>query len=299
MMVSKFLYQTLCGFFLGISIFAPGFSASIIAIAMGIYHDLLRIISNPFKALKKNIIFCLPLAIGALISAVLFIFTFKYLFDTHTKATYLLFVGLITGNLPIIFGEVKKSVFKKHYLIGGISAFAVALILGVFSIGIIPAPGADRLAVSIPLLLLGGFVAGIAMLVPGMSVTIVLMIFGIYNQLITEAEALLHLDFSYIVPIGLFLVCTVAGLAAASRGIKYVFEKYPGLSNTTVFGFITGALIGVFVQGVQVIDPSFNWLLGCAALVVGLGISMLFAIMGKKVNKVGFESEEFDSLSQN
>jgi len=142
-MVTKFFYRIFCGFVLGISVFAPGFSGSIVAIAMGIYQDLLRIVSNPFKPLKENIRFCFPLAIGAAISAVLFLLTFEYLFETYEKATYLLFVGLVTGNLPTIFREVKRLGFKKHYLIGGTCAFAAALALGIVATGIKPISDVD------------------------------------------------------------------------------------------------------------------------------------------------------------
>ena len=65
LMLGKFFYRIFCGFFLGLSIFAPGFSGSVIAIIMGVYQDMLRIVSNPFKRLKENILFCIPLGIGA------------------------------------------------------------------------------------------------------------------------------------------------------------------------------------------------------------------------------------------
>ena len=91
----RFLFRVFSGFFLGISVFAPGFSGSIIAIILGIYQDILRIASNPFKDLKQNIAFCFPLAIGVVGSGLLFIVTFSFLFDKYEKATYLLFVGLI------------------------------------------------------------------------------------------------------------------------------------------------------------------------------------------------------------
>ena len=54
--VTGFFYRMLCGAFLGISIIAPGISGSIMAVMMGIYDELIGIISNPFKNLKKNII---------------------------------------------------------------------------------------------------------------------------------------------------------------------------------------------------------------------------------------------------
>ena len=284
-MIRNFLYRILCGFFLGVSVFAPGFSGSLVAITMGIYQDLLRIISNPFKSLKQNIKFCFPLAIGAAISAVLFLLTFRYLFDTYEKATYLLFVGLITGNLPVIYAEVKKCGFQKRYLIGGAGAFAAAFAFGVLAIGLEPAAGAQAMSASWLVLALSGVAGGVTAIVPGMSVTIVLLIAGVYSQLIHAAELLLHMDFTYFIPFGFFCVCALAGLVSASRVIKLVFEKFPGFSNSTVFGFMSGSLIGILIQSLRIEDKNFNWLLGGAMLAAGLAISMFFVVMGKKMNK--------------
>jgi len=284
-MITQFLYRILCGFFLGLSVFAPGFSGSIVAITMGIYQDLLRIISNPFKPLKQNIKYCIPLAIGAAASAVLFVLTFYYLFETYEKATYLLFVGLITGNLPVIFTEVKKCGFQKRYLIGGAGAFAAALAIGVFAIGLDPIKGVEAMSASWLVLALSGFAAGVTAIIPGMSVTIVLIIFGIYGELLFAADLLLHMDFTYLVPFGVFCVGAVAGLVSVSRAIKLFFEKYPGFSNSTVFGIMSGSLIGVLIQSLQTVDDNFNWLLGGVMLLIGLAVSMLFVVMGRYMNK--------------
>ena len=304
-MLTRFFYRILCGFFLGVSVFAPGFSGSIVAIIMGIYQDLLRIISNPFKSFKQNVKFCAPLAIGAAISAVLFVLTFKYLFETYEKATYLLFVGLVAGNLPIIFADVKKCGFQKRYLIAGTGAFAVALALGVLAMNIQSASGADIFSANWLIFMLGGLAGGITMLVPGMSVSMVLIVMGVYNQLILAAESLLQfmlslvsrtqsvdmagnidqLNFTPLIQFSLFLVFAVIGLVSASRGIKYIFEKYPGFSNSTVLGFMSGSLIGILVKSLQMNDANFNWLLGFIMLAVGLGISMLFVVLGKTMNK--------------
>ena len=289
--VLRFFYRILCGFFLGVSVFAPGFSGSIIAITMGIYQDILRIISNPFKPLKQNIKFCFPLGIGVAISAVLFILTFKYLFETYEKATYLLFVGLITGNLPVIFAEVKKCGFQKRYLIGGGGAFAAALALGVYATGIGSVSSADAITSSWYTLALGGFAGGATALVPGMSVSMVLIIIGVYSQLIFAAESLLHMNFTYLIPFGLFCACALVGLVSASKGIKFVFKKYPGFSNATVFGFMSGSLIGILVQSLKISDANFNWLLGGVMLAVGLGVSMLFVVLGKSMNKAELQEQ--------
>jgi len=252
---------------------------------MGIYQDLLRIISNPFKQLKQNIRFCLPLAIGVAVSAVLFIIALNYLFETYAKATFLLFVGLISGNLPIILAEIKKSGFKKRHHIGGAAAFAAALALGILAMGTEQMSGAKELPENLFRLGLGGFAGGATALVPGMSVSIVLILIGVYNQLIFAAESLLRLDPTYLIPFGVFCAFALVGLVSASRGIKFVFEKFPGLSNTMVFGFMSGSLLGVLIQSIRMDDPSFSWLLGGAMFVAGLGLSMLFVVLGKKMKK--------------
>jgi len=284
--VAKFFYRILCGFLLGLSVFAPGLSGSVIAIIMGIYQDLLTIISNPFKKLKQNIFYILPLGIGAVISAVFFVITFKFLFDAYEKATYFLFIGLIAGNLPIILTEIKKSEFQKRYLIGGVCAFAAALTLGILAIGVKDVSGIQGNVAGLPILALSGFIAGITALMPGMSVSMVLIIMGVYSQLIFAAESLLHMNLTYLAHIGIFGICFVVGLVLTSRGIKAVFEKYPGFANSMVFGFMAGSLVGILIESLKLSDANFTLLFGGVMLGVGLAVSMLFVVLGRVLNKV-------------
>jgi len=281
-----FLYRILCGFFLGISVVAPGFSGSIVALAMGIYHDLLRIISDPFKNLKQNVLFCIPVGIGVIVSAALFMLTFRALFDAYEKAAYLLFVGLVAGNIPIVSSEVRKNGFKARYIIGAAIAFLAALAAGVFAqgAGMVYDAGAATMS-EWRGLTLGGFLAGVTALIPGMSISTVLILLGIYRPLIYAGEALVRLDLAYLLPVGLFIICTIVGLALTARGIRRIFKKYPGFANTTVLGFVCGSLLGILYQGLQIDDPGFTWLLGAVMLAVGLGLSMLFIFLGKFVNK--------------
>jgi len=253
---------------------------------MGVYQDLVRIISNPFKQFKKNVVFCAPLAIGVVISAVLFVVAFRYLFDTYEKAVYLLFIGLIAGNLPVIWADVKKCGFKKRYLAGGGCAFAAALLLGIYAAGAGSMQDAGGFTSGLPIMAFSGLAGGVTALIPGMSVSMVLIIMGVYRQLIFAADTLLRFDFTYLIPFGLFSLCAVAGLVVDSSGIKAVFNKYPGFANSLVFGFMSGSLISVLILGIRLEDIGFNWLLGGVMLVVGLCISMLFVFLGKAMKKI-------------
>jgi len=279
----------MCGFFLGLSIFAPGFSGSLVAIAMGVYHEIVRVMSNPFKQLKRNIAFCVPIGVGLVISAVVFVFAFRQLFDSYEKAVYLLFVGLIAGSIPLVFREVRKSGFKPFYLIGAFCAFAIAVAVSVLTSEAGLMSGETASMSDWPGLAIGGFAAGVTALIPGMSLSTVLVVLGVYAPLMFAAEALMRMDLSFIVPIGLFLVCTVIGLMSTAKGIKYVFEKFPGFSNTTVLGFQFGSIIGIAYQSHQIIDLNFTWLLGAVMLIVGFCISIMFIILGKVMNKSDIE----------
>ena len=280
-----FLYRIVCGFFLGLSIVAPGFSGSLVAIAMGIYHEIVRIIANPLKKLKENIMFCIPVGVGLLASAVLFVIAFEQLFESYEKVIYILFAGLIAGSIPLVLKEVNKTGFKMHYLIGAQAAFIIAIAMGIFATGSGLMSGDTASMSDWPGLAIGGFAAGVTALIPGMSLATVLVLLGVYSPLIYAARALMQMEFSYLIPIGLFIVCTVLGLMSTAKGIKYVFNKYPGFSNTTVLGFQFGSIISILYKSYQTADPNFTWLLGGIMLVVGVGISVLFILMGKYMNK--------------
>ena len=114
----NFFYRMLCGAFLGISVIAPGISGSIMAVMMGIYDDLITVISNPFKSFKKNVAFLFPMGIGAVISILLLIKALDFLFANYTVPAYLLFMSLIAGSIPAVIGEAKKESIKKRYFIG-------------------------------------------------------------------------------------------------------------------------------------------------------------------------------------
>ncbi|MCL2563419.1 MAG: DUF368 domain-containing protein [Oscillospiraceae bacterium] len=282
--LKTFLYRIVCGFFLGLSVFAPGFSGSVMAIAMGIYQDLLKIMSNPLHELKKNLRFLIPLGIGIVLSGVLFVLTFRVLFERYEKGILLLFVGLIAGNLPVIGRELKQHSFKKRYLVGGLAAFGIALTFGILAVGG-TAPGEAGVTAGFPEFAAAGFIAGAVTLVPGMSISAILIMLGVYGQLFAVAESLLSLELTYVPHLLAMLCAAVLGLVLTSRGIKKVFDRMPGFANACVFGFMSGTLIGIFVEALYIPDAYFNWWLGGGLFLAGLGIATGFILLGRYMNK--------------
>ena len=286
--MKDFCYRIFCGFFLGISIFAPGVSGSVMAIMMGIYPRLLGIVSNPFKNLKKNIAYLFPMGIGALISFIFFILVFGYLFETYEKATYLLFIGLMAGNLPVVFKDANQDGFKKRYLFGIIGAFLVTAWVGISVIG------AEDRAISTGYLALSGTVTGAASMVPGMSISMLLMLFGVYEYLMGGAHTMMSafretlsfasFDFAMLLNFAVFGGVFVAGMVAFSNFTKFIFKRYHNFAYFMVFGFMCGCLVGICYRLQFLDNTGFNWLIGALMLALGLSISFLFVYLGKKFN---------------
>lgn len=270
--MKSFLYRVLCGFCLGISVFAPGISGSIMAIIMGIYDKLLDIASNPFKNFKNNFRFLFPLGIGALISLVLFILVFSYLFDTYEKAVFMLFIGLIVGNLPTVYKEARKSKFKWYYVLGTVAAFAVSLVVGIMSEG----TGEMQVArenTGLMYIALSGALAGFSSLVPGMSVSMILIVMGVYDYLIASAKSL------DIVTIAVVGIAFVLSMVLSSKLIKFIFSKFSGMAHFMVLGFLIGSVSGIFFT----LPKDGSNLAGVIMLAIGLTISLMFVYLGKKV----------------
>lgn len=288
---NNFFYRMLCGAFLGISVIAPGISGSIMAVMMGIYDELINIISNPFKNFKKNFFYLLPMVIGAGISMLLLLKALDFLFAQYTVPAYLLFMSLIAGSIPSVIDEAKQKPIKKRYFIGTALAFAFALTIGLlaksqFAINI-DTTDITSLGMRVYLPVCGG-ISGMMSMVPGMSISMLLMMFGIYEPLLNLANELMLVERFFTAPwlsevliVFTIVIAFLIGMVLFSNITKRVFKKYHSLGFLMVLGFMSGSLVSVF-PGL----PSgwLDWVLSVVAIAVGLSISYLFKILGKKFN---------------
>ncbi len=287
----NFFYRMFCGAFLGISVIAPGISGSIMAVMMGIYDELIGIISNPFKSFKKNFFYLLPMVIGAGASIVLLINVLDFMFENYTVPSYLLFMSLIAGSIPSVIDEAKKGVIKGKYFIGTAFALLFALTIGFiaksdYAVAIDTANTAST-AMKIYLPVCGG-IAGMMSMIPGMSISMLLMMFSVYEPLLNLATGILSPSawfsaqwFSDVLTVGTVAIAFVIGMVLFSNITKIVFEKHRSLAFLMVLGFMSGSVISIF-PGLP--SGLVNWILSFVFVAIGLFISYLFKVLGKKFN---------------
>jgi len=293
--MKKFFYRVFYGFVIGTALIAPGVSGSVMAIMMGIYEDLLDIMANPFKNLKRNLGWVIPMGIGAAVSALVFVIIFSSLFDSYPLASALLLIGLIAGNLPAVFRDAKGNGFKASYAV----PMAVGFLLS-FGFGALRAwldsrgPEASSAPDALWYMAVCGVTAGIIAIVPGMSISTTLLLFGVYERLlaaargsIDEALAFVGLSdkaegFSSIFLMAVTGTCFIAGMIAFSRVIKHILANHKAPAYWTVFSFMCGS-VGAIILTLPFDDANFALWQGLLALLLGVGISLLFVVLSKRV----------------
>ena len=265
------------GAIIGIANIIPGVSGGTMAVSMGIYDKLIHCITHLFSELKKNIQFLVPIFVGAGIGLVGLSFVIEYLFDIAPLETNLLFIGLILGGLPAMWKRVKGNSIKVPHILSFVVFFALVVGLAAFGNGegaeVVIEPGVG-MAIA---LFAVGIIAAATMIIPGVSGSMILLLLGFYNPIVTEINtfirALVAFDITALwrgilifVPFGLGVVAGIFGIA---KIIEIVFNKYPLLAYWAIIGLIVAspfAILLLFNFGTITIS---SVLIGIAALILG------------------------------
>ena len=92
------------GIIIGIANVIPGVSGGTMAVSMGIYEKLVDVIGNFFHDFKKNfvknMIFLIPLGLGAAFAIIAFSKLILFLLEDYAMQTQFAFIGLILGSMP-------------------------------------------------------------------------------------------------------------------------------------------------------------------------------------------------------
>ena len=231
----KFISNCIKGIAIGSGAILPGISSGVLCVVFGIYEDLLDHILNFFSDIKKHTKFLLPIFIGAGIGVLIFsniLNQLLYQFPIQTKS---IFIGLILGSIPTLLKDVNtKCKFKLHYLLYTIAAFACGILLVILEKNIAISSTVDNLT---PLYLaISGFAMSVGVVVPGVSSTIILMLFGIYS---TYLSAVSSLYFPILIPLGIGLVL---GCIVWMKLTKFFFEHFYVQTFYTIIGFSLGSI---------------------------------------------------------
>ncbi|MFD1032219.1 DUF368 domain-containing protein [Metaplanococcus flavidus] len=258
------------GILMGISDLIPGVSGGTIAFILGIYDRLLEAISGFFsREWKKHLGFLIPLVMGVGVTLLLFSRVIEFLLDNHYEATQFFFMGLILGVIPYIMkqAEVKQNFTKRHFAILVLIGIALAstAFIGTTE-DIIPT---EELSLSVFFVLFfSGWLASMAMLLPGISGSFILLLLGVYT---TAINALSTLNIPIILTIG---AGVMVGFIISSKAIRYLLENFTYVTYAAIIGLILGSLFVVFPGFAS---DTFTLVTSLITFTVGLVFTLLFS----------------------
>ena len=278
----EFLKITLKGMVIGVANIIPGVSGGTMAVSMGIYDRLISCISNLFKQFKKSIKFLIPVFLGAGIAIGALSFLIPVLFEKFPMPTNLFFIGLILGGIPIVWKNVKGNKFKITYAIPFLIFFGI--VAGTAFLGDVEGTAADlsfTLWNEIKLFLVG-IIASATMIIPGISGSMMLLLLGYYNPVITAIKDFLSALAAFDVPgiltgVGILLpfgIGIVVGIFGIAKLIEFLFKKFPMYTYWGILGLLVASPVAVAMASPMGAITILNVCISIVTFVVGFVISM-------------------------
>lgn len=234
---SGLLQTVLKGMFVGGTMLVPGVSGGSMAMILGIYDKLIKSVSSFRKKIKDNLLFLIIFAVGGFTGMLLFAKPIDYLIRMFTKPMLYFFTGAVMGGIPMIYkkaGIERISVRIICYLLGG--AMVVTLLSMIPAGGYVGMDGFTGLVS----LMLAGIVAAVALVLPGISVSYMFLVLGIYDRVIGSIK---EFDLSVLLPLG---IGGLLGIALTTKLLDIAMSRFPGASYMIILGFILGSVAEIF-----------------------------------------------------
>ncbi len=279
------VFYILAGVLFGMANVIPGVSGGTMAVVFGVYERLIGILSDPIHRIKKDLPFIVFFFLGTAAGILAFGKLMNALLESSLRSeTFMFFIGVIIGSLPLIF----RKAFLRGKTVRISAGSAVAFFIGFgIMIPMIAAGNNDAAKEAAKanaalgnaafgqavLMLFYGVIASSTMIIPGISGSFVMLLLGIYPTLMASVSALSAFGSQATTAIILLLpfgAGVILGLVFCSRLIKYLLKRYSAATYSAILGFVLGS-IGCVIREVTRITIS-----GILALIFGIVVLWAF-----------------------
>lgn len=227
------------GIIIGFSNMVPGVSPGALLVSFRFYERFIDVFSNFFKNFKQNLRFILPILFGIIVGMISGGNAIFYALDNFKNQTIIFFVGLIFGGVSLITKKVRGKINIFNLLI----FFGIFFLVIVFNLVPFKLPNISFSKFSIfnyLVLLFIGIIASLG-IIPGVSTSFILMLFGYYDKVTNAFSDMFNLNnfiILFIFFIGLFI-----GVLLISKLFKFILNKCPIKLYFAIFGFVLSSLV--------------------------------------------------------
>lgn len=257
--VKEYLTNFFNGFMMALADSVPGVSGGSIAFILGFYDNFVNALDSLlYKDKRKDgLKYLFKLGIGWVFGMALSVLILTKVFETHIYQISSLFIGFILLSIPIIIKE-EKDTLKKNYFNVFFAILGIILVVAItyFNSTQLTSMSLTNLTVSHAIyIFLVGMIAISAMILPGISGSTLLLIFGLYLPVITGIKDLLHLNFSSFFGLVIFGLGVIAGILSIIKALKKALEKFRTQTIYLIIGLMLGSLYAIIMGPTTLDNP--------------------------------------------
>ncbi len=250
MKIKQLIMTMVNGFCMALADSVPGVSGGTVAFLMGFYDNFIGALNDLLTgnlAAKKNaLIYLCKLGIGWVIGFGACVLILTSVFESHIYNISSLFIGFILFAIPIVIWEEKKCLKEKPWtavmvIIGAALVAALTCFTGSGSAFNIDAGGIGTYLY----VFIAGAIAICAMVLPGISGSTLLLIFGLYIPIMNSIKEIMTLDFTHLGIVLVFGIGVLVGIASIVRAIRVALDKQRSATVYLIIGMMLGSLYSV------------------------------------------------------
>ncbi|HEU4894261.1 MAG TPA: DUF368 domain-containing protein [Acidimicrobiia bacterium] len=273
------------GFLMGTADLVPGVSGGTIALVLGIYERLVDSIREGSSALgailKADVagfrqhlgrvewVFLIPLLVGILTAVITLASFLEHQLEERPTILAGVFFGLVLGSVVVAW-RLLRDPKPIHLAVGAVVAVVLFALLGL---------GEGDTAVVDPSLIAyfaAGALAICAMILPGISGSLILLLIGMYAPVLAAVN-----DRDFLV-VGVFALGAIIGLAIFSQVLHWALHRHHDVILAALVGLMAGSLRVVWpwpegVESAALAPPGEDWLTVTLAAVIGFAVVFVIA----------------------
>ncbi len=198
----------------------------------------------------------MPYGVGIIIGVAALSFIISFLFENYEMPTISCFIGLVLGGVPLILDKVKDEKVKYTHMISFILMLALIIVPTLIAIETPMIQQVELNFINILIFVGLGIISAAAMVVPGVSGSMILMMLGYYNLILNTIsetiKSLLQFDFSNVIsgiaillPFGIGILL---GIIAISKIISKILKIYPNATYWGILGLIVASPFSIIIK---------------------------------------------------
>lgn len=260
---TELIVNSVRGFCMALADSVPGVSGGTVAFLLGFYDRFIGSLDDLFHGTKaarlEALRFLLKLGAGWAIGFGLSALVLTSFFDSHIYEVSSLFMGFIVFAVPIVVRE-ERDVLRGRWPNLAFAAAGIAFVVAVTLLSPVSGAGIDVAAENLDVglvayVFLAAMVAISAMVLPGISGSTLLLIFGLYVPIMGAVRATMGLDMAYLPVLLVFAAGVACGVLVFVRLIRMCLERFRSQTVYAIIGMMLGSLFSITQGPLTLSEP--------------------------------------------